>query len=496
MSERLKNGRLPPSVKARRAVWPLGTRLQQAPVFQCDTMPGTGSYAIGGSPWSGHRRFVHDLMGWWRPRRVIDLGVHWGCSTFAFAQAIKDYQFECELIGVDTFHGDEHAGLYGEEVYEFVQDCATHAYKGVRIRIERSTFDEALPTVADESVDIIHFDGLHTYAALKHDTERWLPKLARDGMMLLHDIKPEHPYGSERFWAEVSSAFPSMAFHHSWGLGMLFPRGDRIYRAMLGSQFPRWLSWYAQEDRRRRQSMIADNRSLNLSATTEQSEEDPAPDTSDQDWWRYRCRARTSGQILRRLGGGDLSRILILSQESPAQLVELHLAMPGSELQTLGTLACDSALRASLPRLCTESLTPLNSLPSGAFDAVISFAAIERRRRPDLVMKSVTRCLRPGGVLLASSPSMLWCYLESRRLEACHWRPPPVLMRSGFERACRGAGLSIQEHGRFMLAPLSDLARRGMPDRAARLMRIEPLLDRIPFARFALANRYFVATRD
>lgn len=426
---------------------------------------------------------------------MLDLGVHWGCSTFAFAQAIKDHDIACELIGVDTFRGDDHAGRYGEEVYEFVQDCAARAYKGVRIRIERSTFDEALPTVADGSVDIIHFDGLHTYADLRHDFELWLPKLSRDGMMLLHDIKPERPYGSERFWAEVSAVFPSMEFHHSWGLGVLFPRGDRVYRAMLGSQLLGWLSWYAREDRRRRLAMRAAKRDARILWMQARGAEGPAPDTSDQDWWRYRCRAKTSGRILSRVGDGELSRVLILSTEAPAQLVELHLVMPGSELQILGALACDGALRASLPRQCTEHRGPLHKLPSGTFDAVISFAAIERKGRPDLVMKEIARCLRPGGVLLATSPSMVWCYLEAHRLDAWHWRSPPVLTRRGFERVCRDGGLSVRQHGRFMLAPLSDLAGRGMVDRAARLTALEPLLDRVPLARYCLANRFFAATR-
>jgi SAM-dependent methyltransferase/predicted O-methyltransferase YrrM len=453
---------------------------------------------MGGSPWSGHRRFVYDLLGWWRPRRIVDLGVHWGCSTFAFAQAVQDHGLECEVVGVDTFCGDAHSGLYGEEVYSFVRNCAAEAYGRVRIRLERCTFDEGLTTVSDESADLIHLDGCHTYESLRHDFEQWLPKLARDGMMLMHDIKPHQPYGSEKFWAEIVEAFPSIEFHHSWGLGILFPRGDGLYRDLLSSQFLRWLPWYPRENQSRHQALFAGLQGPEReggSSASARGAEPPSPDTSDVDWWRYRCRARVSGRLLRRVCQGKPSRIMVMGAESPTQLVELHLALPDAELHAVGTMRCGAAMRASLPRACVQHRGPMHQLQSETFDGAISFAALERDPHPELAIEEVARCLRPGGVLLATSPSVLWCYLEARRLDGTAWGCPPVLMRKGFERACSERGLSVPEHGRFMLAPLSVLAESGKLDRAERLRAIEPWLDRIPLLRLALANRYFVATR-
>lgn len=177
-------------------------------------------------PWGGHRAFGYDLVRWMRPARIAELGVHWGTSFFAFAQAVKDGRMkQTELIGVDTFEGEEHAGQYGPEVLETVRRIVREHFAGQQITLHKSLFSEALPKVEDESVDLIHIDGLHTYEAVKEDFETWLPKLAPEGIVLFHDVAPDTGYGSTDYWNELVEQHPGFAFHHSWGLGVLFPKG-------------------------------------------------------------------------------------------------------------------------------------------------------------------------------------------------------------------------------------------------------------------------------
>jgi hypothetical protein len=178
-------------------------------------------------PWGGHRAFAYDLVRWMRPARVAELGVHWGTSFFAFAQAVKDGRMkETELVGVDTFEGEDHAGHYGPEVLEAVRRIVREHFPGLKITLHKMLFREALAHVADGSIDLLHIDGLHTYDAVKDDFETWLPKLAPEGIMLFHDVAPGTGYGSTDYWKELSALHPSFAFTHSWGLGVLFPKGD------------------------------------------------------------------------------------------------------------------------------------------------------------------------------------------------------------------------------------------------------------------------------
>ncbi|MEL6983955.1 MAG: class I SAM-dependent methyltransferase, partial [Actinomycetota bacterium] len=177
------------------------------------------------SPWGGHRWFGYDLVRWAKPERIVELGTHYGCSYFAFCQALQDEQSDAELMAIDTWEGEEHSGRYGEEVFEFVTQTTEHRFATVNTRIQRSLFDDALDLVPDGSVDVLHIDGLHTYEAVSHDYATWKDKVAPNGIVLFHDVAPSSGYGSATFWQEVRKTAPGFAFYHSFGLGVLLPHG-------------------------------------------------------------------------------------------------------------------------------------------------------------------------------------------------------------------------------------------------------------------------------
>ncbi|NLZ24723.1 glycosyltransferase [Candidatus Dojkabacteria bacterium] len=180
---------------------------------------------IKSSAWSGHYFFAYDLVANIKPKVIVELGTHKGNSLFSFAQAIKDLNLKTELHAIDTWEGDEHAGYYKEDVYEKFLKIKEKYYKDVNIIPHKMYFDEAVDNFKNNSIDILHIDGLHTYEAVKHDYENWLPKVnKKTGIILLHDVcEKRDDFGVYKLWDELKKQFKNtLTFEHYHGLGVLF----------------------------------------------------------------------------------------------------------------------------------------------------------------------------------------------------------------------------------------------------------------------------------
>jgi predicted O-methyltransferase YrrM len=176
------------------------------------------------SAWGGHRRFAYDLVRNVQPRTIVELGTHWGLSFFSFCQAVVDGGLNSECYAIDTWLGDQHSGQYGGEVLDNVQHVAIKHYTPAAVLVQ-STFDDAIVRFQDASIDLLHIDGCHTFEAVRHDYETWLPKLANNGIILFHDTEVRlDNFGVYKFWQQMRH-LPHLEFTHSSGLGILFPKG-------------------------------------------------------------------------------------------------------------------------------------------------------------------------------------------------------------------------------------------------------------------------------
>ncbi len=172
--------------------------------------------------WAGHLPFAAWVMQELAPGIFVELGTHSGNSYFAFCQAAAEAGISAKCHAVDTWHGDIHTGRYDEDIFTQVNAHNLQHYGGFS-RLLRMTFDDAVSSFADASIELLHIDGLHTYEAVKHDFETWLPKLVPGAVVMFHDTNVrERDFGVWKFWEELQARCPNnLEFAHSHGLGVL-----------------------------------------------------------------------------------------------------------------------------------------------------------------------------------------------------------------------------------------------------------------------------------
>ena len=172
--------------------------------------------------WVGHLPFAAWIVRELKPEIFVELGTHSGNSYFSFCQSVKAAALKTKCWAVDTWQGDEHSGSYGDEIFAAVDEQNRQRYSSFS-RLMRMTFDEAVEFFSDGSVGLLHIDGLHTYEAVRHDFEIWLPRLAPGAVVLLHDTNVrEQGFGVWKFWEELKRRYPHhIDFTHSHGLGVI-----------------------------------------------------------------------------------------------------------------------------------------------------------------------------------------------------------------------------------------------------------------------------------
>ena len=188
---------------------------------------------FGLGAWSGHVPFAYDLMSVFKPATFVELGCHRGESYSAFCQAVADFNLPSICYGVDTWKGDKHAGFYDDSIYDELTSFNQKNYSTFSYLV-RSDFDSASAQFSEESIDLLHIDGLHTYEAVKHDFDVWLPKVKKSGLILFHDIVVRHDdFGVWKLWEELQQRFATFSFHHGYGLGVLALNEAELPRASI-----------------------------------------------------------------------------------------------------------------------------------------------------------------------------------------------------------------------------------------------------------------------
>ena len=170
--------------------------------------------------WTDHLHFGYDAVAVLRPRVLVELGTDRGESYFCFCQSVLENNTGTRCFAVDNWRGDLHVGGYDEATYRQVVGHNEKHYREFSTLV-RSDFDQALRRFEDNSIDLLHLDGLHTETAVRQDLERWLPKLRPGGILLIHDVTVRNRgFGVWRVWEELCARGRSFTFEVGPGLGL------------------------------------------------------------------------------------------------------------------------------------------------------------------------------------------------------------------------------------------------------------------------------------
>ncbi len=127
------------------------------------------------SAWVGLETRYRDLIGDIGPiRRVVDLGVDYGFSTFHFAQDFP----EAEIIGVDAFTLHEDAESWVRSHLNLFPNLSI---------VKGSTAD--LGRSFRAPVDLLHIDADHAFTSVVQDFSAWLHVVRPGGCVLFHDTQ-------------------------------------------------------------------------------------------------------------------------------------------------------------------------------------------------------------------------------------------------------------------------------------------------------------------
>lgn len=170
-----------------------------------------------------HSPFFYWVIENLKPDTLVELGIFNGDSFYSWCKKVQLCNLPTQCFAVDNWKGDVHVGMYSEELYaRFMQYLEKCPYKSF-VHVMRGTFDEAAAKFAPNSINLVHIDGTHTYEAVKHDYEMWLPRMStHNGIMMFHDSDVViNNFGVKQLMTELKPLYPHFEFYHSFGETML-----------------------------------------------------------------------------------------------------------------------------------------------------------------------------------------------------------------------------------------------------------------------------------
>lgn len=127
-------------------------------------------------------RTKYEIAARYQPKVIVEIGVRWGYSAFAFLRAAP----EAEYIGFDLINGE---GGVPQDTFGHIRETFAKHYPLAKLSLNHENSQQRtwLP-----EADFYHIDGDHSTPGARHDMEMaW--KAMKPGTVMLIDDYETHP---------------------------------------------------------------------------------------------------------------------------------------------------------------------------------------------------------------------------------------------------------------------------------------------------------------
>jgi len=310
-----------------------------------------------------------------RPQTIVEIGTgRSGGMLFVYSRTADK---RATIISVDL-PGGEFGNSYPAHKIPIFKRIGLRGQKIHLIRAsshDKETFEKVRSLLNGRLADFIFIDGDHTYEGVKQDFEMYGALLAPDGIIALQDIVPcKHPdCHVEEFWQDIKNSYVHREIVKDWnqswaGIGLIEKRpitakhleftGERLVPAVLKETDETY-----QEHIERYKFASQFVKGMNVL------------DASCGAGYGSKMLAQTAKQV----HGIDISPETISYASERYAGANIHYeVMDIKELR----------------------------FPSNHFDAVVSFETIEHVAFQKEFLDEVRRVLKPGGLLILSTPNI------------------------------------------------------------------------------------------
>jgi len=146
------------------------------------------------------------LLEQMQPKTIVEVGTDEGGTLFLWTRVAAP---DALIVAIDA----RPLGVLGQRsAYALVRKGLARKQQRIELVMPVNsqipeTVDRVRGITDGRPVDFLFIDGDHSYEGVKRDFELWSPLVRSGGMIAFHDMRPDHPDGVPRLWAELKERF-------------------------------------------------------------------------------------------------------------------------------------------------------------------------------------------------------------------------------------------------------------------------------------------------